>query len=114
MGFCFPGLGPDGSDLPPRRECAEIWRAQLFARLPDIQLLLIGGYAQRWHFGAAHANTRVNATVLRWREFYAADGRPKILPLSPPSWRNSSWLQRNPWFEAELLPLLRVEVRALL
>src|SRR4051794_8043505 len=22
MGFCFPGLRPDGSDRPPRRECA--------------------------------------------------------------------------------------------
>ena len=31
MGFCFPGNKSDGSDLPPRRECAEIWREQLFA-----------------------------------------------------------------------------------
>ena len=115
MGFCFPGLGPDGSDLPPRRECAEIWRAQLFAQLPHIQLLLvIGGYAQRWHLGAANAKAGVNATVQRWREFYSADGCPKILPLPHPSWRNSSWLKRNPWFEAELLPVLRAEVHALL
>jgi hypothetical protein len=26
MGFCFPGLDAKGGDLPPRRECAELWR----------------------------------------------------------------------------------------
>lgn len=115
MGFCFPGLGPDGSDLPPRRECAEIWRAPLFAQLPNIRLLLlIGGYAQRWHLGAANAKAGVNATMLRWREFHAADAGVMLLPLPHPSWRNSGWLQRNPWFESELLPVLRAEVRALL
>ncbi|MDO5369882.1 MAG: uracil-DNA glycosylase family protein, partial [Paracoccus sp. (in: a-proteobacteria)] len=24
-----------------------------------------------------------------------------------PSWRNTGWLKRNPWFEAELVPELR-------
>ncbi len=115
MGLCFPGLGPDGSDLPPRRECAEIWRTPLFAQLPNIRLLLlVGGYAQRWHLGAANAKAGVNATALRWREFHAADARVMLLPLPHPSWRNSSWLKRNPWFEAELLPVLQAEVRALL
>lgn len=115
MGFCFPGLGPDGSDLPPRRECQEIWRTQLFAQLPNIRLLLlIGGYAQRWHLGADNAKTGVNETVLRWRQFHAADGGLMILPLPHPSWRNSGWLKRNPWFEVELLPVLRAEVRTLL
>jgi uracil-DNA glycosylase len=31
-----------------------------------------------------------------------------------PSWHNNRWLNRNPWFEAELLPVLRAEVRALM
>lgn len=115
MGFCFPGLGPDGSDLPPRRECPEIWRTRLFAHLPHIRLmLLIGGYAQRWHLGPACTKAGVGATVQRWREFHARGAGPMMLPLPHPSWRNSNWLQRNPWFEAELLPVLRAEVQALL
>ena len=52
MGFCFPGLDAKGGDLPPRRECAPLWRARLLAALPAIELvLLVGQYAQRWHLG---------------------------------------------------------------
>ena len=50
MGFCFPGLDAHGGDLPPRRECAELWRKQMFALLPNLELiLLVGQYAQKWH-----------------------------------------------------------------
>jgi len=38
----------------------------------------------------------------------------RVLPLPHPSWRNNKWLTDNPWFERELLPVLRREVRALL
>src|SRR5580693_4045990 len=52
MGFCFPGLDAKGGDLPPRRECAELWRKPMFALLPNIELiLLVGQYAQKWHLG---------------------------------------------------------------
>jgi uracil-DNA glycosylase len=30
-----------------------------------------------------------------------------VLPLPHPSWRNSGWIKKNPWFEAELLPELK-------
>jgi uracil-DNA glycosylase len=47
MGFCYPGSGKSG-DLPPRPECANQWRTQLLALMPDIQLtLVIGQYAQQ-------------------------------------------------------------------
>jgi uracil-DNA glycosylase len=47
MGFCFPGQDAKGADLPPRRECAPLWHRQLFAALPQIELVLaIGSYAQ--------------------------------------------------------------------
>lgn len=115
MGFCFPGLSAGGSDLPPRRECAEIWRERLFARLPNIRLLLvIGGHAQRWHLGPGVARQGVNETVRQWRQIYQANPRMRTLPLPHPSWRNSGWLKRNPWFETEMLPVLRADVRALL
>jgi uracil-DNA glycosylase len=32
------------------------------------------------------------------------------MPLPHPSWRNNAWLTRNPWFETELLPVVRAEV----
>ncbi len=114
MGFCFPGLSPNGSDLPPRQECAAIWRHPLFAQLPNMALLLvIGSYAQRWHLGPNSARQGVDATVRHWRDFYSADSQPRLIPLPHPSWRNSGWIKRDPWFESDLLPVLQAEVRRL-
>jgi len=114
MGFCFPGLRADGSDLPPRRECADIWRTKLFARLPNLKLLLvIGSYAQHWHFGRDIARQGVNQTVQRWQEIYDADLSLRRFPLPHPSWHNNRWLSRNPWFETDLLPVLQADVRDL-
>jgi uracil-DNA glycosylase len=93
MGFCFPGQDAKGGDLPPRAECAKLWHGTLFEALPQLELVLaVGSYAQRWR---------------RRRH-------PRLLPLPHPSWRNNAWLKCNPWFEEELLPVLRREVRALL
>lgn len=112
MGFCFPGLDAKGGDLPPRRECAPIWRDRLMAALPALDLiLLVGLYAQRWHLGA-EARTGLTHTVERWREITARPGLQLMVPLPHPSWRNNAWIKRHPWFEAELLPWLRSEVRA--
>ena len=111
MGFCFPGQDAKGGDLPPRPECAKRWRTRLFAQLPQIELmLLIGGYAQRWHL-AASARAGVTATVEAWRTIVESPGPPRFLPLPHPSWRNNGWLKAHPWFGAELLPRLREEVR---
>jgi uracil-DNA glycosylase len=114
MGFCFPGQDAKGADLPPRRECAPLWHEKLFAALPQIELLLaVGSYAQDWHLGETAGNN-LQETMLGWRKHLAAKQRPRILPLPHPSWRNNAWLRKNPWFEAELLPVLRREVRGLL
>jgi uracil-DNA glycosylase len=111
MGFCFPGLDAKGSDLPPRRECAATWRAEMLERLPRIDLILcIGRYAQSWHMPAAR-RARLDDTVKAWRTVLASSQGPAVLPLPHPSWRNSGWLKRNPWFEEELVPVLRAEVR---
>jgi uracil-DNA glycosylase len=116
MGFCFPGYDATGSDLSPRRECRKIWHDALFAALPQIETVLaIGRYAQDYHLariGQAPPRTAtVSQTVGRWREFLNA--RPKVFALPHPSWRNTGWLKRHPWFEAELLPELRDEVARL-
>ncbi len=109
MGFCFPGLDASGSDRPPRRECRETWRERVFEQMPQLELILpIGLYAQRFHLGANNRKS-VSETVADWRDFL-----PRYLPLPHPSWRNSGWLKRNPWFEAEVLPYLRTQVQRLI
>jgi uracil-DNA glycosylase len=108
MGFCFPGLDDKGADLPPRRECARTWHPALFSVLPQIEIVLaVGQYAQAFHLGPRRG-TSLTATVADWRRISEADAQGRsVWPLPHPSWRNSGWLQRNPWFEDELLPALR-------
>ncbi|HWB45671.1 MAG TPA: uracil-DNA glycosylase family protein, partial [Hyphomicrobiaceae bacterium] len=114
MGFCFPGYDAGGGDLPPRKECAPAWHDRLFAAMPQLELvLLIGSYAQRWHLGAA-AQASMTETVRGWRALLSARQRPRYLPLPHPSWRNNAWLSANPWFEKDVVPRLRREVRKLL
>ncbi|MBB3607646.1 uracil-DNA glycosylase family protein [Rhizobium sp. BK602] len=113
MGFCFPGYDAAGSDLPPRKECAPLWRQKAMAAMPQIELILtIGQYAQAWHLGAARMGS-MTETVAEWRRYLLTNRSPAVLPLPHPSWRNSGWLKRNPWFEAELLPVLRDRVKNL-
>lgn len=116
MGFCFPGLDAKGGDLPPRSECRAAWHDQLFEAMPQIELILvIGQYAQAYHLGAARKQSLTD-TVAGWQDYFAEgpeEGRPVLLPLPHPSWRNNAWLKKNPWFETDLLPVLRREVTRL-
>ncbi len=109
MGLCYPGRDSRGGDRPPRPECAPLWHPPLLALLPAVELtLLVGLYAQRRYLDARRRRN-LTETVRAW-----ADYGPAYLPLPHPSWRNTAWLKRNPWFEAELVPELRARVRALL
>jgi uracil-DNA glycosylase len=111
MGFCFPGHDAAGGDLPPRRECAPAWHARLFAAMPQLELILaVGSYAQRWHLGDAGGGSMTD-TVRGWRAHIEGAARPRVVPLPHPSWRNNAWITANPWFEKELLPRLRREIR---
>ncbi|MDH3472130.1 MAG: uracil-DNA glycosylase family protein [Rhodospirillales bacterium] len=108
MGFCYPGRDPRGGDNPPRPECAPMWHPPLRAALPAVELtLLVGLYAQGYYLGPRR-KASLTETVRAWRGYL-----PDVLPLPHPSWRNTAWLKKNPWFEAELLPELRRRVRAL-
>ena len=100
MGFCYPGSGRSG-DLPPRPECAPAWRKQLLGQLRHLEVtLVLGQYAQAYHFG--EASSSLTELVKSWRTYW-----PHMVPLPHPSPRNNLWLRRNPWFEGELLPPLR-------
>jgi uracil-DNA glycosylase len=108
IGFCYPGTGRNG-DLPPRPECAPAWHARLLAAMPNIRLtLLIGAYAQQYYLGP-RAHATLTQTVADWKDYL-----PAYFPLPHPSPRNRLWLSRNPWFEAEVIPVLREHVRAAL
>jgi uracil-DNA glycosylase len=107
MAFCFPGYDGKGSDLPPPPICAATWRARVLTGLPEVRLtLLVGGASQGWHLGRGSVADRVAG----WRQS-AATG---VFPLPHPSWRNTGWLRRNPWFEGELVPELRAAVAGVL
>lgn len=98
MAFCFPGYDARGADLPPPPVCAATWRDRVMAELRPRLTLLVGGHAIRWHMGARD----LTATVAAWRDAPAG-----VIPLPHPSWRNTGWLKRNPWFQSDLLPDLR-------
>lgn len=107
MGFCYPGKGRSG-DLPPRPECAPQWRRQLLTQLVNIELtLVIGQYAQAWHL--SDRPKTLTETVSQWRRWL-----PHQLPMPHPSPRNTLWLRRNPWFEADVVPYLRQRVQGLM
>lgn len=113
MGFCFPGYDAHGSDLPPRRECAPRWRQEVIDAMPQVELVLaIGHYAQSWHLGGRRSST-MTETVRNWRAHLGSNSGPPVLALPHPSWRNTGWLKKNPWFSEDVLPVLRERVSKL-
>ncbi|WP_259974734.1 uracil-DNA glycosylase family protein [Leisingera aquaemixtae] len=107
MGFCFPGYNDKKADLPPPAVCSRTWHHLVMAELPGVRLkVLVGAHAQRYHLGV---KAPVTELVRGWR-----DHAPQVFPLPHPSWRNTAWLKKNPWFEAELLPVLQARVKELM
>ena len=105
MGFCYPGRGASG-DLPPRSECAPLWHDRVLAMLPANRLtLLVGSYAQHRYLKSSRHQTLTD-TVRAFRSYL-----PAFFPLPHPSWRSGIWIQRNPWFQSEVLPALRLAIR---
>ena len=108
MGFCYPGKGASG-DLPPRPECAPQWHDRVLATLPGERLtLLVGSYAQAHYLPTARRQS-LTENVRAFADFGA-----RLLPLPHPSWRSMGWITRNPWFKAEVLPVLRRRVAGIL
>jgi len=107
MAFCFPGYDAKGADRPPPAICRRTWHDRVMAELGEVALtVLVGGHAQRYHLGTRAGVTEV---VRGWR-----DHAPCVFPLPHPSWRNTAWLRRNPWFAGEVLPAVRRQVRKVL
>ena len=107
MGFCFPGTGASG-DMPPRPQCAALWRERLLERLAAVRLtLVIGSYATAWHLPGD--KRPLTALARDWQCRW-----PELVVLPHPSPRNNRWLKANPWFEEEVLPPLRRRVAELI
>ena len=66
---------------------------------------MLGKCVQAWHLGEGS----VTDAVLDWKSHW-----PRLLPLPHPSPRYRLWLNRNPWFELEVVPRLRREVARLI
>lgn len=110
MGLCFPGYDAKGGDLPPMKRCADVWRQRVLDQMSGIDvILLVGAYAQRWHLGPRMGKT-LTETVSNWKSYSSEH----MFTVPHPSWRNTAWLKRNPWFEADVLPELRRAVRSAL
>lgn len=109
MGFCYPGRLPNGGDAPPRPECAPLWHEKILKTMPDIEItLLVGLYAQKYYL-KNKAQKTLTDTVKQWKDY-----RPNFFPLPHPSWRNTAWIKKNPWFEKDLLPDLREKTSLIL
>lgn len=104
MAFCFPGYNAAGHDLAPPKVCAQTWRSRVMDHIGTPKVtILIGKYAQDWHL---KTKEKVHDRLLNWR-----DRAPDTFVVPHPSWRNNSWLKKNPWFEQELLPVMRASIR---
>jgi len=107
MGFCYPGKGRSG-DLPPRRECAPLWHERVLGLLPNLELiLLVGSYAIDYYL-PERKKPRMADTVEAWRDYLQ-----RYFPLPHPSWRTVLFERKNPWFEADVLPALKKQVKKL-
>ena len=107
MAFCFPGYNAKGSDLPPPKICGQTWHDRVMEMLGVMPLtILVGGHAHKYHL---KVKTGVTETVENWEK-----RAPDVFALPHPSWRNTGWIKKNPWFETDTLPALRRRVKEVL
>lgn len=105
MDFYYPGKAKQG-DLPPRKGFAEKWHPRLLEEMPNVEtIILIGSYSQKYYLDKL-MEKNLTETVRNFKKYL-----PKYLPLVHPSPLNMGWLKRNPWFEGDVLPVLRGIVR---
>ena len=101
MDFYYPGKGKTG-DLPPRSFIAKEYHKDILDLMPDIKLtILIGSYSMKYYLGK-NMKENLTETVRRYKEYL-----PKYFPIVHPSPLNFRWQKANPWFEGEVVPVLK-------
>lgn len=107
MGFCYPGTGNSG-DLPPRPECAPLWREHLLNELRELQLtLILGEHAMAYHWHTPKQT--VTQAAKGWQQ-----ALPNAMVLPHPSPRNNRWLKSNPWFEKQAVLALQQRIKQII
>lgn len=105
MDFYYPGKADTG-DIPPRKGFAEKWHPLLLKEMPNIKtIILVGNYSQKYYLDK-RCGKNLTETVKDFQKYL-----PEYLPLIHPSPLNLGWLKRNPWFEQDVLPVLRKIVK---
>lgn len=108
MDFYFPGKGKSG-DLPPRKNFATKWHPLLLEQMPHIKLtILIGSYAQN-HYLKDRCERNLTETVRNFKAYL-----PQYFTIVHPSPLNRRWMAKNPWYETDVLPILKQSVKATL
>lgn len=108
MDFYYPGKGKSG-DLPPRKDFAELWHTKILQQMPSVELIVLAGqYAQKYYVGK-DKRYNLTETVRQYRTYL-----PDYFPLVHPSPLNFRWLNKNKWFESEVVPDLRARVGRIL
>ncbi len=101
MDFYYPGKAKSG-DAPPRKGFAEKWHPILLNEMPNIKtIILIGNFSQKYYLGERY-NKNLTETVRNYKSYL-----PDYLTLVHPSPLNLGWLKRNPWFEEDIIPVLK-------
>ena len=101
MDFYYPGKGKTG-DLPPRSFIAKEYHKDILDLMPDLKLtILIGSYSMKYYLGKG-MKENLTETVRSYKEYL-----PKYFPIVHPSPLNFRWQKANPWFEGEIVPVLR-------
>lgn len=101
MDFYYPGKGKTG-DLPPRSFIAKEYHKDILDLMPDIKLtILIGSYSMKYYLGKG-MKENLTETVRSYKEYL-----PEYFPIVHPSPLNFRWQKANPWFEGEIVPVLR-------
>lgn len=101
MDFYYLGKAKTG-DVPPRKEFAPKWHPRIIDELPNLKtILLIGNYSQK-HYLKKTRQRNLTETVRHYEDYL-----PEFFPLVHPSPLNQRWLKINPWFEEEVIPVLR-------
>ena len=106
MDFYYPGKAKSG-DIPPRKGFAEKWHPIILKEMPNIEtIILVGSYAQEYYLNTRRERN-LTETVRNYHKYL-----PEYFPLVHPSPLNLGWLKRNPWFENEVLPVLKDIVKS--
>lgn len=108
MDFYYPGKGKTG-DLPPRPFIANEYHKEILDLMSDIRLtILIEKYSTDYYL-KDKTKKNLTETVRNFEEYL-----PEFFPIVHPSPLNFRWQKNNPWFENEVVPVLREYVNNIL